>query len=109
LDRQRMPEEALRNTDPWQAYLDLERTGDQLALRARKTGDRFQPLGMPGKSKSLNAFLIDAKVPQDVRDRLPLVVSTTHVVWVAGQRIDERAKITDQTRDVLHLRFLKEV
>lgn len=109
MNRDRMPEEALRNAGPWQAYLDLERTGDQLALRARKTGDRFQPLGMAGKSKSLNAFLIDAKVPQDVRDRLPLVVSTTHVVWVAGQRIDERAKITDQTRDVLHLRFLKEV
>jgi tRNA(Ile)-lysidine synthase len=109
LARQRMPEEALRNADPWQAYLDLERTGDRLALRARRTGDRFQPLGMDGKSKSLNAFLIDAKVAQDVRDRLPLVVSTNYIVWVAGQRIDERAKITDHTREVLHLRFLKEV
>jgi tRNA(Ile)-lysidine synthase len=103
-----MPEEALRNTDPWQAYLDLGQTGDQLRLRARRTGDHFQPLGMGGQSKGLNAFLIDAKVPHHIRDRLPLVVSSTYIVWVGGHRIDERAKITDQTRDVLHLRFAKE-
>jgi tRNA(Ile)-lysidine synthase len=109
LPRERMPERALHNPDPWQAFLDLERTGDRLTLRARRTRDRFQPLGMGGRSKSLNAFLIDAKVPQDVRDRLPLVVSASHIVWVAGQRIDERAKITDQTREVLHLRFVKEI
>ena len=108
MKRDEMPGEALNNADPWQAYLDLERTGDQLTLRARRTGDRFHPLGMSGKSKSLNAFLIDVKVPHLVRDHLPLVVSATHIVWVAGQRIDERAKITDQTRDVLHLRFTKE-
>ncbi len=109
VDSERMPEGALRNADPWQAFLDLERTGDQLMLRARETRDRFQPLGMDGRSKSINAFLIDAKVPQDVRDHLPLVASTSHIVWVAGQRIDERAKITNQTRQVLHLRFLKEI
>jgi tRNA(Ile)-lysidine synthase len=104
-----MPGEALSNADPWQAYLDLERTGDQLTLRARQTGDRFQPLGMSGRSKSLNAFLIDAKVPQNIRDRLPLVVSASHIVWVAGQRIDERARITDHTSEVLHLRFCRRV
>jgi tRNA(Ile)-lysidine synthase len=107
LKRDRLPEEALHNVDPWQAYLDLQQTGDQLLLRGRQRGDRFQPLGMAGKSKSLNAFLIDAKVPQHIRDRLPLVVSTTDIVWVAGYRIDERAKITERTREVLHLRFAK--
>lgn len=107
VNRDRLPEEALHNVDPWQAYLDLEQTGDQLELRGRRGGDRFQPLGMAGKSKSLNAFLIDAKVPQHIRDRLPLLVSTTYIVWVAGHRIDERAKITGQTREVLHLRFVK--
>jgi tRNA(Ile)-lysidine synthase len=103
-----MPEEALHNTDPWQAYLDVGRTGDQLRLRPRRTGDRFQPLGMGGRSKALNAFLIDAKVPHHIRDRLPLVVSPRHIVWVAGHRIDERARITEQTHRVLHLRFAKE-
>jgi tRNA(Ile)-lysidine synthase len=100
-------EEALENTDPWQSYLDLETTGPHLSLRVRRPGDCFQPLGMRGKSKSLNAFMTDAKVPRGIRDQLPLVVSPGHIVWVAGYRIDERARITGGTRQVLHSRFVK--
>ncbi len=51
--------------------------------------------------------MIDAKIPQHIRDRLPLVVSPTHIVWVSGYRIDERVKVTQQTEHVLHLRFVK--
>ena len=105
--RAQLPERALENADPWQAYLDLERTGVDLRLRARQSGDRFQPLGMAGRSKSLNSFMIDAKIPQQIRDRLPLAVSPRHIVWVAGYRIDERVKVTGQTRQVLRLRFVK--
>jgi len=100
-------EEALENTDPWQSFLDLETTGPDLSLRVRQPGDYFQPLGMTGKSKSLNTFMTDAKIPREIRDQLPLVVSPGHIVWVAGYRIDERARITGRTRQVLHSRFIK--
>jgi tRNA(Ile)-lysidine synthase len=102
-----LPPTALENLDPWQAYLDLESTGANLILRRRRPGDRFQPLGMGGSSKSLSDFLIDAKVPQHIRDLLPLVVSPRQIVWVAGYRLDERVKITSRTSQVLHLRFAK--
>jgi tRNA(Ile)-lysidine synthase len=105
--RAEMPEEALENDDPWQAYLDLDRTGKNLILRGRRTGDHFQPLGMDGKGKLLNDFMINAKIPEHIRDHLPLVVSTQHIIWVAGWRVDERVKITGQTAQVLHLRFTK--
>jgi tRNA(Ile)-lysidine synthase len=105
--REEVAEQALKNTDPWQSYLDLDTTGPDLSLRVRRPGDCFQPLGMGGQSKSLNAFMTDAKVPRGIRDQLPLVVSPGHIVWVAGYRIDERARITDQTRQVLHSRFVK--
>ncbi len=95
------------NDDLWQAYLDLQQTGRRLILRGRRTGDHFQPLGMGGKRKALNDFMIDAKIPHYIRDLLPLVVSPRHTAWVAGYRIDERAKVTPQTDQVLHLRFLK--
>ncbi len=105
--REQLPPRALENVSPWQACLDVERTGVDLRLRPRQRGDRFQPLGMAGRSKSLNAFMIDAKIPQHIRDRWPLVVSPSHIVWVAGYRIDERVKVTEQTRQVLHLRFAR--
>jgi tRNA(Ile)-lysidine synthase len=107
MHREHMPEDALAGTNPWQAYLDLERTGKRLTLRGRRTGDRFQPLGMAGKEKALTAFMIDAKIPQHIRDHVPLVATPHHIAWVAGWRVDERVKVTKETVEVLRLKFLK--
>lgn len=107
MKRADMPDQALENKDPWQAYLDANQIGTSLILRGRRTGDRFQPLGMEGKAKDLNEFMINTKIPRHLRDHVPLVVSTEHIVWVAGWRIDERAKITEETTQVLHLEFTK--
>ena len=88
----------------WRAQLNFDVVGDKLTVRGRKPGDRFQPLGM-AEPKKLQDFLVDAKVPRSWRDRIPLVCSPQHIVWVAGWRIDERAKVCDSTRRVLTLEF----
>lgn len=92
--------------DPWSALLDLDRTGDRLWVRTRRKGDRLKPLGM-GKEKRLQDFFVDAKVPNSWRDRVPLVVSDEQIVWIAGWRIDDRVKVTEQTRRALRLRFTR--
>jgi tRNA(Ile)-lysidine synthase len=86
------------------AYLDLEKVGDRLLVRPRKRGDRFQPLGLD-QPKKLNEFMIDAKIPQAWRQRVPIVCSAEHIVWVVGWRIDERAKVSEKTKKVLQLKF----
>jgi tRNA(Ile)-lysidine synthase len=62
---------------------------------------------MGGRSKSLSDFLINVKVPAAWRDWVPLVVSDEgdRILWVAGWRLDERARVTSETEQVLHLRF----
>ncbi|MBA7713134.1 hypothetical protein ES703_122133 [subsurface metagenome] len=86
------------------AYFDLDKTGDKLVVRGRKTGDRFQPLGM-SQPKKLGEFMIDAKIPQAWRERIPLVCSPQHILWVVGWRIDDRVKVTEQTKQILRLKF----
>jgi tRNA(Ile)-lysidine synthase len=98
-------EDYLDNPNPWQAFLDYERAGSELVLRQRQSGDRFRPLGLGGHGKSLHTFMIDQKIPRSLRDFVPIVASPRHIVWVAGWRIDERAKVTDGTERVLHLAF----
>jgi hypothetical protein len=44
-------------------------------------------------------------VPRSVRDRLPLLVGRSGIAWVCGNRVDERARVTDKTRQVLVLAF----
>ncbi|MFC1992639.1 tRNA lysidine(34) synthetase TilS [Chloroflexota bacterium] len=99
-----MPEAMKIDASGYKAYLDLDKTGDNLTLRSRKPGDRFQPLGM-SQPKKLNEFMIDAKIPGAWRKRIPLVCSHSHILWVVGWRIEDRAKVTDTTQKVLRLEF----
>jgi len=86
------------------AYFDRDKTGDKLVVRGRKTGDRFQPLGM-SQPKKLGEFMVDAKIPRTWRQQVPLVCSPQHILWVVGWRIDERVKVTDDTKQILRLKF----
>ena len=86
------------------AYFDLDKTGDKLAVRSRQPGDRFQPLGL-SQPKKLNEFMIDSKIPSAWRQRIPIVCSPKQILWVVGWRIDDRVKVTDNTKQVLCLEF----
>jgi tRNA(Ile)-lysidine synthase len=75
-----------------------------LAVRSRRPGDRFRPLGAPGVRK-LQDFLVDRKVPRVERDTLPLVVDgNDRIVWVVGQSVAEDFRVTDPSRGVLLLK-----
>lgn len=90
----------------WEAYLDAKVVGTTPILRPRRPGDRFCPLGMGGRSKRVNEFMINEKIPAAWRDQIPLLVNEVdEIVWVCGWRPDERARVTDATRQVLWLRF----
>ncbi len=93
--------------DAWSARLDADAVaamGPGLAARGRRPGERFQPLGMGGRSKSLQDFFTDARVPAAERDGWPLVVAGERIVWIPGHRVDERARVHDATRRTLFLR-----
>lgn len=68
-------------------------------IRNRRDGDRFRPLGM-SRQKKLKDFLIDRKIPADLRDRIPLLVWNGAIVWVAGVEISDLFKITDGAGDI---------
>ena len=83
---------------------DKVRTGD-LILRTWSDGDAFMPLGMR-TMKKVSDFFVDAKVPVYEKRRFPILETTDgSIVWVCGQRIDDRFKVTDDTRRVLKLEF----
>jgi tRNA(Ile)-lysidine synthase len=91
-------------TDPRSLVrLDAARAAGRLAVRRRRSGDRFWPLGAPG-TRTLKRFLIDRKVPQEGRDSIPVVTLDDAPLWVVGHRIDDRYKVTPTTEVVLELR-----
>uniref|UniRef100_UPI00404A1D98 tRNA lysidine(34) synthetase TilS n=1 Tax=Fulvivirga sp. TaxID=1931237 RepID=UPI00404A1D98 len=88
--------------DPQVAKLDFDLLKFPLRLRYWREGDRFQPLGMKGKKK-LSDFMIDAKIPLNLKKRVMVLLSENKIVWVVGHRIDERFKITPGTKKAYSL------
>ena len=88
------------------AWLDFEEVGKELIVRSKKDGDRFYPLGMQS-AKKLQDFFIDCKVPLEKRNSVPIVESAGRIVWVAGLRIDDRAKVTAHTKKAVKLTLEK--
>ncbi len=86
----------------YEVSLDLDSLSFPLRIRARQKGDYFYPFGF-GKRKKLQDFFVDEKVPRDVRDSVPIIVSGDDIVWVVGYRLDDRFKVLPSTRRVLKI------
>jgi tRNA(Ile)-lysidine synthase len=103
--------------EDWQSYLKSERKPDilwvdaaklkyPLSIRPWQEGDWFIPLGMKGKKK-ISDFLVDKKVPLPLKKTTFLLCSGDAVVWIIGQRTDERFKVTEETREVVRIEMLR--
>ncbi len=96
-------QQALQNTDPFQAFLDAGRLHFPLTIRPRRPGDSLRPMGMGGRAVKVSDLMINLKLPQRARRDWPLVVSEDEIVWAAGLRITEAACVTDDTRQIVKL------
>ncbi len=93
------------SSDRATASLDFEKLTFPLAVRPWKAGDRFRPLGMAGQKK-LSDFMIDEKIPVNLKKRLFVLTTSDTIAWLIGWKIDDRFKITPQTRNVFRVRYL---
>ena len=80
-------------------WFDYDKINVGLSIRYRKNGDYLTLSG--GGKKKLRRFMIDEKIPEDERDRIPVLADGDHVLWVVGYRISDYYKITDETEHIL--------
>jgi tRNA(Ile)-lysidine synthase len=93
----------LENSDPYQAWLDLDQLKTPLIVRSRRPGDRFQPLGMGGHSIKISDFMINARLPRQARAHWPLVLSGSEIAWLPGFRVGHPFRIRETTLRLAHL------
>ncbi|MCB8928314.1 MAG: tRNA lysidine(34) synthetase TilS [Ardenticatenaceae bacterium] len=95
-------EEVRQNGDRWQAFASLAE-GEQLWLRLFIPGEHFQPLGMGGRTQAIADLLSNQKVPRQERPFWPIVATDMHPVWIVGQHLDNRMRVTKDTHRVVKL------
>lgn len=79
------------NPDPWRAYLAAD--VGPLWVRGRVAGERFQPLGMNGRSSKLKKAMIERYLPAPARAHWPLVANADHLLWITGHHTDHRVQV----------------
>ena len=88
-------------------WFDYDKIEETLCVRKRKTGD-FLTVTREGGRKKLKDYFIDCKIPRETRDNITLLADGSHILWVAGYRISEYYKVTQDTTRVLEVQILEE-
>jgi tRNA(Ile)-lysidine synthase len=84
--------------------LDASTIQFPLTLRPHIPGERFHPLGAPGRKK-ISSFLSDRKIPAMDREHYPVLLSHDSIIAIIGLRIAHACRVTSQTQKVLQLQW----
>lgn len=86
--------------------LDVDAVCWPLIVRPISRGDRFVPLGMCG-SKLVSDYLTDNKCSLfEKRKKIVVEDAKKRIVWLVGERIDDRCRVKPSTRTVLKISLL---
>jgi tRNA(Ile)-lysidine synthase len=83
-------------------FISAENINDSFTLRVWNDGDKFYPLGMQG-TKKISDYLNDIKINTFEKKAQLVLINNNKIVWVIGKRLDDRFKLTSNTKKVLKL------
>lgn len=86
-------------------YADMDKLAFPLVLRRWQQGDWFIPFGMKGRKK-LSDYFSDQKFSLKDKENAWILVSDKEIVWIVGERSDNRIRVTDKTENVFIAQFV---
>ncbi len=92
--------------DPGTACLDAAKVAFPLIIRRWQPGDYFYPLGMKQKKK-ISDYFTDRRYSIPEKEKACILESDGKIVWIIGERIDDRFRITEATKKVLVIKASK--
>ena len=75
-------------------YIDYRKVPKTAKWRFRQDGDMFTKFG--GGTKKLASYLVDKKVPQRLRNFLPVLADGNDILVIAGIEISEKVRMTGE-------------
>ena len=87
-------------TDLYTKWFDYDKIKYSLNVRFRREGD-YLTVNEQNAKKLLSDYMTNEKIPSDKRDEIPLLADGDHILWVAGYRISNYYKVTDETKKIV--------
>lgn len=87
-------------------YMDADKIEFPLLLRHWQEGDFFVPFGMKGKKK-LSDYFSDHHFSIIEKEKTWILSKEDKILWIVGERTDDRFKITADTKQILKLQYKK--
>ncbi|GAB4488395.1 MAG: tRNA lysidine(34) synthetase TilS [Saprospiraceae bacterium] len=87
--------------------LDAAKLRFPLLLRAWQPGDWFQPFGLNGRSQKLQDFFTNLKLSRIEKEKVRVLENGDGtIIWIVGHRLDERFRVTLETKKFLKISCL---
>lgn len=83
-------------------FISGDKVNDVFTIRTWQNGDKFYPIGMKG-TKKISDYLNEIKIDSFQKKNQLVLINNGKIVWIIGQRLDDRFKITSQTKRILKL------
>ncbi len=83
-------------------YADYDRLKFPLTLRKWQQGDWFIPFGMKGRKK-LSDYFTNRKFNLKDKEDVWVLLSGEEIVWIVGERSDDRFRVTESTANIFHI------
>jgi tRNA(Ile)-lysidine synthase len=91
---------------PLTATFDYDKLHFPLTLRKWKPGDRFIPFGMNGRQK-VSDYFTNHKLNLLEKEKTWILCSRNDILWLVGQRIDNRFRVDDETKTAFIINFFR--
>lgn len=86
------------------ATIDAACVKGSLRIRPVRTGDRFHPFGMKG-TKLVSDYLTDRHISRNDRQKAMVVCDEQGILWLVGDRPDERTRVSPNTEHIILLTY----
>jgi tRNA(Ile)-lysidine synthase len=86
--------------------IDCDKIIGKWILRTRLEGDKIR-LYKRGVTKTLKKLFTENKVPNELRDKIPVIADEKGVIWVYGMGVCERVAVTKNTKKILEVEVQK--
>lgn len=85
-------------------WFDYDKIKKSMVVRTRRTGD-YLTVNSSLSRQTLKKYMIQEKIPKELRGRQYVLADGAHILWVIGYRISQYYKVDEHTKNILQVQL----